>query len=128
MGTKSNSEKTLFYIESDKSKEIKEETSVKELEQEPAPPPIPPIPEIYVEKHKALLSEKKSQEHLNKIIQEQKQQEQEQEPISPETNDEESNEASTINTTFESCNELAEDTNEENYMTPANELSLNPED
>ena len=127
--TKSNSEKALFYIDSDKSEEIKEETSVKELEQEPAPPPIPPIPEIYVEKHKALLSEKKSQEHLNKIIQEQKQQEPEQEPISPETNDEESIEASTINTTFESCNEnVAEDTNEENYMTPANELSLNPED
>ena len=128
--TKSNSEKALFYIDSDKSEEIKEETSVKELEQEPAPPPIPPIPEIYVEKHKALLSEKKSQEHLNKIIQEQKQQELEPgEPISPETNDEESNEASTINTTFESCNEnVADDTNEENYMTPANELSLNPED
>ena len=128
--TKSNSEKALFYIDSDKSEEIKEETSVKELEQEPAPPPIPPIPEIYVEKHKALLSEKKSQEHLNKIVQEQKQQEQEPgEPISPETNDEESNEASTINTTFESCNEnVADDTNEENYMTPANELSLNPED
>ena len=81
-----------------------------------------PIPDIYVEEHKALLSEKKSKEEEI----EQK----ESEPIlviSQQTNDDVESNEGTNNTTFESCNEN-NDTNEENYMTPANELSLNPED
>ncbi len=66
------------------------------------PPPIPPIPDIYIEEHSKALEEKAKVE---------------QESSSKE-------ESATDNTTFESCNDDV--TNEENFMTPANELSLNP--
>ena len=115
--SKSKSEKALFCIDSENPEEIKIDEKA-----EPAPPPIPPIPDIYVEEHKALLSEKKSKEE--EIVQK------ESEPvlvISQQTNDDVESNEGTNNTTFESCNEN-NDTNEENYMTPANELSLNPED
>ena len=66
-----------------------DQNGVKEIIEE-EPPPIPPMPEIYIE-----------EQNESKIDQ------------------------NTPETTFESCNETKEDSA---FMTPANELSLNPED
>ena len=118
--------KPVFYIE-EKPEDVddqKTQSSDQDLDKQvddEKPPPIPPIPDIYIEEHKTQnVEEIKAKESIEK-------------DTNPENEPNDSkcaNSTETSNTTYESCNTDGnlEDTNDANYMTPANELSLNPED
>ena len=86
-----------YIDESDDDSDIETCQNGSEIQQ---PPPIPPIPDIYVEEHQQTKDE--NDPHSETDLKD-----------------------TQLDTTYESCRN--EESNDSAYMTPANELSLNPE-